>query len=100
MSSYAPHQNCWYAATVEGLENVSPVPMNHSFWTAYMASFLEQVLSFSYNDVKVQQVEDSYDEDVTFKLQREKVVSVARIVPHIKGVRENQLLIDWQIFQH
>ena len=96
----APHQNCWYAATVGGLENVSPVPMNHSFWTAYMASFLEQVLSFSYNDVKVQQVEDSYDEDVTFKLQREKVVSVARIVPHIKGVRENQLLIDWQIFQH
>ena len=95
----APHQSCWYESTLDEADQAQSEQMNHSFWSAYMASFLEQILFYPFDNVQVQHVEDNFDDDVMFQLQREKVASTASIVPHIKGVWKNRLLIDWQIFQ-
>lgn len=73
--------------------------LKHSFWSAYMTTFLEALLTHSFIDVNVKQVGEDYggSQPKNQALYRERVASKLTVEPCIRGVLENNLYVDWKI---
>lgn len=95
-----PQQGCWYTPTLQTTpEECTTTVLKNSFWSAYIASFMQALLTYTYSDVNVKNVNENYGEavDRDRSLSREAVVSNVSVIPSIQGISNDNLYINWQI---
>lgn len=97
-------KGCWYKDVInpEKSETVIPIELKNSFWSAYIASFVKNLLLHPYSSMYIRQIEDNYDgkTNLSRELHREKASMNISVCPHIREIRENQLYVEWQIAEH
>jgi hypothetical protein len=73
-----------------------------SFWTAYMTSLVDQLLSYSYNTSHMQQVTDHYSGSgfTAHELSRERVNTHVKLLPHAEAIERNRLFTHWKIVEY
>lgn len=97
--SYIPQKGCWYINMPnDSFNNKKGCEMKYSFWVAYISTLADQLFTSSFFTSKIQSVTDNYQDNLIYDLSREKSISQVHIVPHIKGIWQNELIVDWDIY--
>lgn len=91
-------QGCWYTNTLITPSDAIKIPLQSSFWSAYITSFLKALLTYPFPNVKVKRVNENYGSgsDRNKDLYRESTVSTISVTSCVKGIMNNELYVDWQ----
>lgn len=88
----------WYANTLIPPSEAIKIPLQSSFWSAYITSFLKALLVHPFPNVKVKRVNEGYNSgDKNRDLYRESTVATVSVTSCVKGIINNELYVDWQI---
>lgn len=92
-------RGCWYTNTLTPPSEATRIPLQTSFWSAYITSFLKALLMHPFPNVKVKRVNEGYGQgsDRNKDLYRESTVSPVSVTSCVKGIMNNELYVDWQI---
>lgn len=97
--SYIPQKGCWYITMPnKSFNDEKGCEMKYSFWVAYISTLADQLFTSSFFTSRIQSVTDNYQNNLIYDLSREKSISQVHIVPHIKGIWQNELIVDWNIY--
>lgn len=99
-------KGCWYNSTLDNFDyKINHANMINSFWNAYVVSLAEFLFSYQYKSSNVKYTGESYSNDENYNADKLEEISQTsaslniKIFPHIKGIYNNKLFVDWELIQ-
>lgn len=80
-------------------QNCHAISLQESFWNAYINSFLKALLTYNYPSVTIKSVSETYGDGhaQNSELSRETITSNLTMTPHLRGIVNDKLYIEWLI---